>query len=151
MTTDPDKETIATTSILDWEPELLIRYHKDTDTLILSGGVVGANGETVAKDVVAMSDNDGWVTSIVLEYAAELLQPYLLKVNQEPEPELQIHYFKDTDSLIVTSEKPGACGETVANQLIARSNDDGEVTGIEQFNAARLLRPILFPESTAKG
>ncbi len=81
MTTDPDKETVATTSILDSEPELLIRYYKDTDTLIPSGGVVGANGETVAKDIVAMSDSDGWVTSIVLEHAAELLQPYLLKVN----------------------------------------------------------------------
>ena len=138
-------------SILDSEPELLIRYYKDTDTLVLSGGMVVANGATVAKDLVVMSDNDGWVTSIVLEHAAELLQPYLLKVNQEPEPELQIHYFKDTDSLILTSGKPGAYGETVAKRLIARSNDAGEVTGIELFQAAHLLRPILFPDSKAKG
>ena len=68
-----------------------------------------------------------------------------------PEPELQIHYFKDTDSLILTSGKPGIYGETVAKQPIARSNDAGEVTGIELFKAAHLLRPILFPESTEKG
>ena len=67
-----------------------------------------------------------------------------------PEPELQIHYFKDTDSLILTSGKPGIYGETVAKQLIARSNDAGEVTGIELFKAAHLLRPILFSESTEK-
>ena len=68
-----------------------------------------------------------------------------------PEPELQIHYFKDTDSLILTSGKPGAYGETVAKRLVARSNDSGEVMGIELFNAAHLLRPILFPESPDKG
>lgn len=68
-----------------------------------------------------------------------------------PEPELQIHYFKDTDSLILTSGKLGPYGETVAKQLIARSNDDGKVTGIELFHAAHLLRPILFPESVEKG
>jgi uncharacterized protein YuzE len=68
-----------------------------------------------------------------------------------PEPELQIHYFKDTDSLILTNGKAGVNGETVAKRLIARSNDAGEVTGIELFRAGHLLRPILFPESTAKG
>ena len=68
-----------------------------------------------------------------------------------PELQLQIHYFKDTDSLILTSGKRGACGETVAKWLVARSNNVGEVTGIELFNAAHLLRPVLFPESTAKG
>ena len=73
------------------------------------------------------------------------------KVTLKPELELQIHYFKDTDSLILTSGKPGAYGETVAKQLIVRSNDDGEVTSIELFKAAHLLRPILFPESPEKG
>ena len=72
------------------------------------------------------------------------------KVTLKPELELQIHYFKDTDSLILTSGKPGAYGETVAKQLIARSNDAGEVTGIELFNASHLLLPILFPESKEK-
>ena len=72
------------------------------------------------------------------------------KVTLKPELELQIHYFKDTDSLFLTSGKPGAYGETVAKRLVARSNDAGEVTGIELFKAAHLLRPILFPDSTAK-
>ena len=73
----PDKEKGVTDSIADSEPELQIRYYKDTDTLVLSGDMTGSNGETVARNLVAMSDNDGWVTSVVLEHAAELLRPYL--------------------------------------------------------------------------
>ena len=79
MTAEPNEEAVTTASVVDSEPELLIRYYKDTDTLVLSGGLTGPNGETVAKNLVAMSDNDGWVTSIVLEHAAELLRPYLLQ------------------------------------------------------------------------
>ena len=78
MTADPDKDAVAPASILASESDLQIRYYEDTDTLVLSSGMVGANGETVAKDLVAMSDDDSWVTSIVLEHAAELLRPYLL-------------------------------------------------------------------------
>ncbi len=77
MTTKPDKEMGVTDSILESEPELLIRYFEDTDTLVLTGGTFGANGETVARNLVAMTDNDGWVTSVVLEHAAELLRPIL--------------------------------------------------------------------------
>ena len=85
MITEPDEEVVAKASILDSEPDLQIRYYEDTDTLVLSGGMVGANGETVAKDLVAMSDDDGWVTSIVLEHAAELLRPYLLPKSHQEE------------------------------------------------------------------
>ncbi len=77
MTLKPDKETGVTESIVASEPDLLIEYFEDTDTLVLSGGLTGPNGETVARNLVAMSDNDGWVTSVVLEHAAELLRPYL--------------------------------------------------------------------------
>ena len=85
MTAEPNEETATTTSIVASEPELLIEYFEDTDTLVLSGGMVGANGETVAKDLIAMSDNDGWVTSIVLEHAAELLRPYLIPESHQEE------------------------------------------------------------------
>ena len=77
ITMTPDKEKSVTDSIVESEPELQIRYYEDTDTLVLSGDTTGPNGETVARNLVAMSDNDGWVTSVVLEHAAELLRPIL--------------------------------------------------------------------------
>ena len=77
MTLKPGEETGVTESIVTSEPELLIEYFEDTDTLVLGGGIHSIFGETVAKNLVAMSDNDGWVTSVVLEHAAELLRPYL--------------------------------------------------------------------------
>ena len=73
----PDKEKGVTDSIVGSEPELQIRYYKDTDTLVLGSGIHGIFGETVARNLVAMSGDDHFVTSVVLEHAAELLRPIL--------------------------------------------------------------------------
>ena len=59
------------------EKKLLIRYHQQTDTLVLWNGVPAGNGETVAQNLVAESNDAGEVTGIVLEHAAELLLPIL--------------------------------------------------------------------------
>ena len=67
---------------LDQERELSIRYHSDTDTLVLRNGVPAGNGETVARNLVAYLNDEDEVTGFVLEHAAELLRPYLF-------PELQ--------------------------------------------------------------
>ena len=64
-------------SKLEPEKKLLIRYHKQTDTLVLWNGVPAGNGETVAQNLVAESNDAGEVTGIVLEHAAELLLPIL--------------------------------------------------------------------------
>ena len=62
---------------LEPEKKLLIRYHKQTDTLVLWNGTPAGNGETVAHNLVAESNDAGEVTGIVLEHAAELLLPIL--------------------------------------------------------------------------
>ena len=62
---------------LEPEKKLLIRYHQQTDTLVLWNGVPAGNGETVAQNLVAESNDEGEVTGIVLEHAAELLLPIL--------------------------------------------------------------------------
>ena len=62
---------------MDPEKKLLIRYHKQTDTLVLWNGAPAGNGETVAQYLVAESNDAGEVTGIVLEHAAELLLPIL--------------------------------------------------------------------------
>ena len=62
---------------LDRERELSIRYHSDTDTLVLRNGVPAGNGETVARNLVAYLNDEDEVTGFVLEHAAELLRPYL--------------------------------------------------------------------------
>ena len=62
------------------DPPLYIKYTPETDTLVLSGigPVLGAYGDTVARDLVAFTNEAGdEVVGIVLEHAAELLRPYL--------------------------------------------------------------------------
>ena len=73
----PDEPKGVTDSVVESEPELQIRYYKDTDTLVLGSGIHSIFGETVARNLVAMSGDDHFVTSVVLEHAAELLRPIL--------------------------------------------------------------------------
>lgn len=70
--------------------ELSIRYHTDTDTLVIRNGIPAGNGETVAQNLVAYLNDEDEVTGFVLEHAAELLRPYLF-------PELQDVPSKATD------------------------------------------------------
>ena len=65
-------------SKLEPEKKLLIRYHQQTDTLVLWNGLPAGNGETVAQNLVAESNDAGEITGIVLEHAAELLLPILI-------------------------------------------------------------------------
>lgn len=74
----------------DQARELSIRYHPDTDTLVLRNGVSAGNGETVAQNLVAYLNDDDEVTGFVLERAGELLRPYLF-------PGLQDSSTKETD------------------------------------------------------
>ncbi len=63
---------------------LYIKYTPETDTLVLSGigPVLGAYGDTVARDLVAFTNEQGdEVVGVVLEHAAELLRPYLFPTN----------------------------------------------------------------------
>ena len=76
---------------LDQERDLSIRYHSDTDTLVLRNGVPAGNGETVARNLVAYLNDEDEVTGFVLEHAAELLRPYLF-------PGLQDMSNKEMDS-----------------------------------------------------
>ena len=59
------------------DPELRIRYYQDTDTLVLTTDCPGPYGENVARNLAAMSNDEGEVTGIVLEHATKLLRPYL--------------------------------------------------------------------------
>ena len=64
------------------EKELSIRYHQDTDTLVLRSSAPSGNGETIARNLVAYMNDDDEVTGFVLEHAAELLRPYLFPESQ---------------------------------------------------------------------
>ena len=59
------------------EPKLLIGYDSESDTLSLWNGTPSNYGETVAEHLTAESNDEGMVTGITLENAAELLRPYL--------------------------------------------------------------------------
>ncbi len=66
----------------------------------------------------------------------------------EPDAELQIRYYPDTDTLVLAAvEAPGPFGETVARNLVAMSNHEGEVTAMVLHHAIELLQPYLFPKS----
>ena len=59
------------------DPELLIGYDPESDTLSLWNGMPANYGETVAQHLTAESNAEGMVTGITLENAAKLLLPYL--------------------------------------------------------------------------
>ena len=62
------------------------------------------------------------------------------------DPKLLIHYYSDTDTLVLRNELPAGYGQTVAEHVTASKNRDGDVTGVTIEHAAELLRPYLFPD-----
>ena len=59
------------------DPELVIQYFPDSDTLRLGAGVTPAEGETIAKWLMVEWSRDDVVTGVVLRNAAKVLRPYL--------------------------------------------------------------------------
>ena len=59
------------------DPQLLIGYDPESDTLSLWNGTPANYGETVAQNLTAETTAQGIVTGITLENAAKLLLPYL--------------------------------------------------------------------------
>ena len=64
----------------------------------------------------------------------------------EPVLELQVHYFEYTDPLVLATDQPSLYGETVGRNLVAFTNEEGDVVGVTLEHAAELLRPYLFPQ-----
>lgn len=67
------------------------------------------------------------------------------------DPELVIQYFPDSDTLRLGAGVPPAEGETIAKWLMVEWSHDDEVTGVVLRNAAKVLRPYLFPDSDEQG
>ncbi len=63
------------------------------------------------------------------------------------DPELVIQYFPDSDTLRLGAGVSPAEGETIAKWLMIEWSRDEEVTGVVLRNAAKALRPYLFPDS----
>lgn len=63
------------------------------------------------------------------------------------DPELVIQYFPDSDTLRLGADVPPAEGETVAKWLMVEWSKDDQVTGVVLRNAAKVLRPYLFPDN----
>ena len=62
------------------------------------------------------------------------------------DPELIVQYFPDSDTLRFGTGELPAEGETVAKWLLVEWNHENEVTGVVLRNAAKVLRPYLFPD-----
>ena len=60
--------------------------------------------------------------------------------------ELFVQYFPDSDTLRLGAGVPPFEGETIAKWLMVEWSKDEEVTGVVLKNAAKVLRPYLFPE-----
>lgn len=65
------------------DPELVIQYFPDSDTLRLGAGVTPAEGETIAKWLMVEWSHDDKVTGVVLRNAAKVLRPYLFPDGEE--------------------------------------------------------------------
>ena len=63
------------------------------------------------------------------------------------DPELIVQYFPDSDTLRLGAGESPAEGETIAKWLMVEWSHDNEVTGVVLRNAAKVLRPYLFPET----
>ena len=60
------------------DPALKVADYSDTDILVLEAeGGSPMYRETVGRDLVAFTDKSGRVVGVTLEYAAQLLRPYL--------------------------------------------------------------------------
>ena len=66
------------------------------------------------------------------------------------DPELVIQYFPDSDTLRLGAGTTPAEGETIAKWLMVEWSRDEEVTGVVLRNAAKVLRPYLFPDSSGQ-
>ena len=67
------------------DPELVIQYFPDSDTLRLSAGATPAEGETIAKWLMVEWSRDEEVTGVVLRNAAKVLRPYLFPDGEQPD------------------------------------------------------------------
>ena len=67
---------------------LEISYFPETDTLVLRpcGQPTGPFGETVALNLYAFTDHEGFVNGVTLEHAADMLRPYFSLHSQSHEP-----------------------------------------------------------------
>ena len=103
----------------------------------------------------AVPEAGNWVRVVVAE---DRLHTAFLDGNQRrrwgdtnmkktKDPKLLIHYYSDTDTLVLRNEMPAGYGQTVAENVTASQNRDGDVTGVTIEHASELLRPYLFPDS----
>ena len=63
------------------------------------------------------------------------------------DPDLVIHYYPDSDTLRLSVGVAPAEGETIAKWLMVEWSHDEEITGVVLRNAAKVLRPYLFPDA----
>ena len=70
---------MAGEKLSEYLEDLRVSYTPSTDTLVLAAGpVLGSNGETVARNLVAFHNEEGdEVVGVVIEHATETLLPVL--------------------------------------------------------------------------
>lgn len=138
------------------EKNLTIRHFDDTDTLILYTENFSSEGETVAPYLSVHYNRDGEVMEVVIEHAADILEPHLFSTNGQTgkrsvfEYEMDVFYAPETDTLrLQTGEPPytGYTEKTVAPGLSVNFDPEGWAMGVVIERAAETLRPYLLAES----
>ena len=66
------------------DPELVVEYFPDSDTLRLGVGVPAEEGETIAKWLMVEWSKSDEVTGVVLRNASKVLRPYLFPDEDDP-------------------------------------------------------------------
>ena len=77
----PDDEQISKSNTFSQSQDMAISYFPESDTLRLQTGeppYADYTEKTVAPGLCVNFDPEGWAMGVVIERAAELLQPYLL-------------------------------------------------------------------------
>ena len=145
--------------------KLQISYYESDDILLMRNGHSWADGASVAECVVVYADAKHNPVAVEVSGAASLLRPVLYGGKPPMQPQscerpdeatldrdalrLIVRYDREDDVLALESGLPMPFEQAIADGLTALYDGEDEygkfVNGVRLKNAAKLLKPYLFP------
>ena len=131
---------------------LSIRYFGDTDTLLFHIAESSGCGETIAPNLWVMYGRDGKVSSVTIDHAVKVLEPYLFPADGHKgkrsgvDRNMKIAYSPKTDTLQLQTGEPPFVWKPVTPGLCVNFDPEGWAMGVVIERAAELLRPYLLAE-----
>ena len=134
-----------------------ICYFPENDILVLDHNEPHYMGETIAPQLwVSYNRNNDAVASVTIDFAANLLQPYLFPADGQQcrrngvgHEDLEIRYTPETDTLELQTGQPPFVKKTVLPGIYVNFDAEGWAMGVIIERAAERLRPYIGPDAGA--